>query len=64
VRQHERERVLVLASFSESEQRVAANELRLHGLGYAFTDLASGEQIVSDEDLILEPYRFVWLKAT
>jgi amylosucrase len=56
-------RVLVLANFIESEQRVSANELRLHGLSYAFADLVTGEEIRSDGDLILAPYRFVWLKA-
>ncbi len=63
VRRYEGERILILASFSEGAQRIAANDLRLHGLGYAFTDLVTGEQISSDEDLVLEPYRFVWLKA-
>jgi amylosucrase len=63
VRQHEGQRVLVLASFIETEQRVPANELRLHGLGYTFTDLVSGERITCDGDLILEPYGFVWLKV-
>ena len=63
VRQHQGQRAVVLASFSEREQTVAANELRLHGLSYAFTDLVTGEQITSDQDLILEPYQFVWLKA-
>jgi amylosucrase len=56
-------RVLVLANFIESEQWVSANELRLHGLSYAFTDLVTGEKITPDEDLILAPYRFVWLRA-
>jgi glycosidase len=56
-------RVLVLANFVESEQRIKANELRLHGLSYAFTDLVTGEHITSDEDLVLMPYQFVWLKA-
>jgi glycosidase len=56
-------RVLVLASFIEREQKIAANELRLHGLGYGFTDLVTGEQITSDEDLTLGPYCFVWLRA-
>lgn len=56
-------RVLVLANFIESEQGIRANELRVHGLSYAFTDLVTGDHITSDEDLILEPYRFVWLKA-
>lgn len=55
-------RVLVMANFIEREQRVAANELRLHGLGYVFKDLVTGEQITSDEDLVLAPYRFVWLE--
>jgi amylosucrase len=56
-------RVLVLANFIENEQRIKANELRLHGLSYTFTELVTGEQVVSDTDLILEPYSFVWLKA-
>ena len=56
-------RELVLASFTEQEQRIAANELRLYGLNYTFTDLVTDEQITPDEDLILGPYRFVWLKA-
>jgi glycosidase len=63
VRQHEGQRVLVLASFIETEQRIPANELRLHGLGYTFIDLVSGEGITGDGDLILEPYGFVWLKV-
>lgn len=57
------ERVLVLANFSEGEQSIAANDLRVHGLSYALTDLVSGTQVMSDEELILEPYRFVWLRA-
>ncbi len=56
-------RVLVLANFSEREQRISDNELRLHGLSYAFTDLVTGEHITSDEDLVLMRYQFVWLKA-
>jgi len=63
VRRFEGERVLVLASFSEAEQHIAANDLRIHGLSYAFTDLATGQQVSSDQDLVLEPYRFIWLKA-
>jgi amylosucrase len=63
LRQHGGERVLALANFSESEQRVSANTLRLHGLGYAFTDLVTGQAISLAADLVLEPYRFVWLMA-
>ena len=57
------DRILVLSNFSEDEQRIAANELRLHGLSYALTDLVTGDQITSNEDLVLEPYCFVWLRA-
>jgi amylosucrase len=64
VRQYQGQRVLVLASFIENEQYISGNNLRVHGLGYGFTDLVTGERITSDADLILEPYRFVWLEAT
>ena len=62
-RQHGGQRLVVLASFSEREQAVAANELRLQGLGYAFVDLVSGSEIEAGADLVLEPLGFVWLKA-
>jgi amylosucrase len=58
-----RGRVLVLANFTEDEQLVEPNELRLHGLGYAFSDLVTGQEITADEHLVLDPYRFVWLIA-
>lgn len=61
VRRYNGERLLVLANFTEHEQTIAANEIRLHGLSYAFTDLVSGQTITLAEDLRLEPYQFVWL---
>jgi len=63
VRQNDGARVLVLGNFSEGEQRIAANALRLHGLSYSFTDLVTGQTVSLDNDLVLEPYRFVWLMA-
>ena len=60
---HLGERILVLNNFSEQAQTVRANDLRVHGLSYSFCDLVTGEQITTDEDLTLEPYRFVWLRA-
>lgn len=63
VRQHGGQRMVVLANFSEKEQRVAANELRLHGLGYRFTELVGGGEITAGVDLILEPLGFMWLRA-
>jgi glycosidase len=61
VRRYTGERLLVLANFTEQPQSVAANEVRLYGLGYTFTDLVSGQTIVLEQDLPLEPYQFVWL---
>jgi amylosucrase len=61
VRHHEAGRVLVLANFSESEQTISANEVRLYGLGYNFLDLITGEHLRLQEDIVLAPYRFMWL---
>jgi glycosidase len=63
VRQRAGKRVLVLANFGEGEQKVAANFVRVHGLGYVFNDLVSGETINLTSDLVLEPYRVMWLAA-
>jgi len=54
------ERILVFANFSEHQQIVPANQLRLYGLGYRFTNALSGEAIPL-QDLSLEPYGFVCL---
>ncbi|MDP9369593.1 MAG: alpha-glucosidase C-terminal domain-containing protein, partial [Chloroflexota bacterium] len=56
-------RALAFANVTEQEQRVAANQLRLHGLAYGFIDLVTGEPVDGEADLILAPYRFVWLVA-
>lgn len=61
VRCNSDERLLVLANFTEQEQSIAANEVRLYGLGYRFTDLVSGRNIALAEDIRLEPCQFVWL---
>ena len=39
-----------------------ANELRLYGLGYRFTDLVSSTSLVlGDGEVVLEPYQVMWL---
>ncbi len=63
VRHHESGRALVLANFSEHEQKLSANQVRLYGLSYTFKNLVNGEQIVLQDDLTLGPYRFMWLVA-
>ena len=49
--------VLVFANFTEGEQVINANLLRLYGLSYQFADLISGD-IHQQEDLVLPPYGF------
>jgi len=61
VRSGDGQRVLVLANFSEHEQVVEFNRLRLNGLGYHFTDLVNGPSLPVGEDLKLGPYQYVWL---
>jgi amylosucrase len=56
------EHVLALANFSEQPQVLPANQLRLYGLSYRFTDLVTGTEI-PEGDLILEPYAFKCLKG-
>lgn len=63
VRQLKNERVLVICNFSEQPQIIDGNEIRLHGLGYHFVDLVSGYPYSTINDLMLEPYQFVWLRV-
>lgn len=63
LRVHEGERLVVLANFTEQSQEIAANELRLYGLGYRFTELISESTVALTETLALEPYQVLWLKA-
>ncbi len=56
------ERILALANFSEVEQVIPTNLLRLYGLGYQFIDLVSGNRLPW-EDLTLSAYQFMCLKA-
>jgi len=57
VRSHEGQRAIIMANFSEKEQVVPANLLRLYGLGYTFVDLLSGENFTA-QDITLAPLDF------
>lgn len=58
----EGQRVLVLANFSEHTQPIAANEIRLYGLGYQFREQITGQPLVlGDGPIVLEPYQVMWL---
>jgi len=54
------QRALILANFSEHEQPVPANLLRLYGLGYLYTDLLSGNPF-PPVDFQMSPYQFICL---
>ena len=62
VRTYNGERALVFANFSETEQVMPANQLRVYGLGYQFGDLINNE-LVAYADLKIEPYQLVCLKT-
>ncbi len=55
-------RMLIVANMSERAQRVDGNRLRVHGPGYQFIDIVSGQTYTADMPLLLEPYTFVWLE--
>ena len=55
-------RALVFANFSEEEQVLQANLLRLYGMGYTYTDLLRGETL-SQQDLYLSALGFVCLNS-
>ncbi len=61
VRSDGAERMVVLCNFQEAEQHIPANELRIYGLGYQFTDLVTGQPVSPQEGLRLGPYQFAWL---
>jgi hypothetical protein len=52
---------LIFANFSDREQTLDVNLLRLYGLSYNFTDLVRGSSIPF-ENLRLEPYQLLCVK--
>ena len=62
VRSQGNQRVLVFANFTEDNQPLSGNLLRLYGLSYQFKELLTG-QPVSTEDLTLAPYQVIMLKC-
>ena len=60
IRTRGNQRAMILANFSESEQRIPANLLRLYGLSYSFTDLLANVN-VDAQDIDMAPYQLLWL---
>jgi len=63
VRHSGSQRLFVVANFSNHPQEMDANQLRVYGAGYRFTDLISGQTLTAERPLRLEPYQCVWLEA-
>ncbi len=61
IRSHGTKRILVLANFSENEQIVSANLLRLYGLSFGFVDLTTNTQHPL-KAITLKPYQITLLQ--
>lgn len=56
------ERLLVLANFTEREQWIQSNELRLYNLGYRLRDLVGKELLELTDGMVrMQPYQVMWL---
>jgi glycosidase len=60
VRVHESQRVLVLANFSEAEQTIPDNLLRLYGLSYSLRNLLEAEP-QEIQPIRMAPYQLICL---
>ena len=61
LRQNDGHRLIVAANFSEVPQAISGNTLRTAGLGRFFQDAITAETYPTSEDLLLEPYQYLWL---
>ena len=57
------QRLFVVANFSAHPQEMDANQLRVYGAGYRFTDQVTGQTLTAERPLPLEPYQCMWLEA-
>ena len=62
VRADQSERIIVFGNFTEHEQSISGNVLRTAGLGRFFEDSVRNATVVTSEEIVLEPYQFMWLK--
>ena len=63
VRVNDGGRLVCLANFSEAEQRISGNVLRMAGVARFFEDLLSGATYATSGEFQLSGYQLVWLKA-
>jgi amylosucrase/maltose alpha-D-glucosyltransferase/alpha-amylase len=60
-RNHDQYSVLVLANFSEKEQRLEARRLRMMGMRKTMVDLYEGRTLTATQELVMEPYELMVL---
>jgi amylosucrase len=63
VRHSGNQRLFIVANFSAQPQEMAANQLRVYGASYHFTDQISCQTFTAQRPLQLEPYQCMWLEA-
>lgn len=54
-------RLIVLANFSDTPQRIAGNTIRTAGLGRFFEDVLTEATYATSASIDLEPYQLLWL---
>jgi amylosucrase len=62
IRKNEDQRILLFANFTEDEQIIPGNLLRLHNRGKNLSNLMSGDPFPLD-DILLDPYQLLCLTA-
>ena len=57
------QRLFITANFSEHPQEMDADQLRVYGPGFNFTDMITSQTIIADQPLQMKPYQCMWLMA-
>ena len=59
---HKEDKMLVLANFTEHEQRIDANNVNWFGLPNVTEDMIQGKKVKLEGTIVLGPYEYLWLK--
>lgn len=54
--------MLVLANFTEHEQRIDANTVNWFGLPNVTEDMIQGKKVKLEGTIVLGPYEYLWLR--
>ena len=59
---HKEDKMLVLANFTEHEQRIDANSVNWFGLPNVTEDMIQGKKVKLEGTIVLGPYEYLWLR--